>query len=97
MEFNHIDQISQFFLLGPSLSCVGTKPQLRAEHTFCKSKSALRVGVKTMMHCCPIYLVMMRYPLVDIPPEVPSLADEVVEQNARNHTGRVQEDVRQLP
>ena len=48
-----------------------------------------------MMHCCPIYLVMMRYPLVDIPPEVPSLADEVVEQNALS-TGQVREDVKQL-
>ena len=36
---------------------------------------------------------MVRYQRVGIPPGVPSLVDEVVEQNARNHTGRVQEDV----
>ena len=70
---------------------------MRAKHTFCKSRSALRVGVKTMLRCHLVDSVMMGYKRVGIPPRVPSLADEVVEQNARNHTGRVQEDVRQLP
>ena len=40
--------------------------------------------------------VMMRYQRIGIPPGVPSLTDEVVKQNGRNHTGRVQEAVRQL-
>ena len=50
-----------------------------------------------MLRCPPVESVMMRYQQVNIPPRVPSLAEEVVEQNARNHTGRVQEDVRQFP
>ena len=49
-----------------------------------------------MLRCHLVDSVMMGYQRVGIPPRVPSLADEVVEQNARNHTGRVQEDVRQL-
>ena len=50
-----------------------------------------------MMRCHPIDSVMMHCSPVDIPPEVLSLVDEVVERNARNHTGRVQEDEQQLP
>ena len=76
---------------------VWCKPWLRAEHTFYKSRSALRVGVKTMICCRLNDSVMMRYPLVSIPPGVPSLADEVVNRSARYCTGRVQEDVKQLP
>ena len=49
-----------------------------------------------MMHCRPVGLAMMGYSPADIPPEVLSLADEVDERNARNHTGRVQEDEQQL-
>ena len=45
--------------------------------------------------CRPVDSVMMCYPRVGIPSGVPSLADEVVKQNARNNTGRMQEDVRQ--
>ena len=50
-----------------------------------------------MLHCCPDDSVMMRYQRVGIPPGVPSLVDEVVDLNARNHKGQVQEDVSQLP
>ena len=73
------------------------KPQIKAEHTFCKSRSAQRVGVRMMLRCHLDDPVMMRYQRVGIPPRVPSLTDEAVEQNACNHTGQVQEDVRQLP
>ena len=49
------------------------------------------------MRCRLIDLVMMRCLPVDFPPEVLSLVDEVVERNARNLMGRVQEDGQQLP
>ena len=47
-----------------------------------------------MLCCCTDDSVMMRYQRVNIPPEVPSLADEVVQQNRLNQMGQVQEDVR---
>ena len=50
-----------------------------------------------MLCCCPDDSMMMCYQQVGIPPGVLSLADEVIEQNAHYHTGRVQDDVRQLP
>ena len=75
----------------------GAKPQLRAERTFCKSRLALRAGVKTKMRCRLVDSVMMHCPPVGIPRGARSLADEVVELDARNHMGRVQEDVKQLP
>ena len=50
-----------------------------------------------MLRCCPDDSVMMRYQRVGIPPGVPSLADELVEPNVRNHKSRGQEDVSQLP
>ena len=70
---------------------------VHTEHNFCKSRSALQVGVKMVLCCHLLDLVMMHYQWVGIPPGLPSLEDEVVEQNAHNHMGRVQEDVRQLP
>ena len=56
---------------------------------------ALRAGM--MMRCSRIDQVMMHGSPVGIPPEVSSLADEVVELDSRNHMGRVLEDVKQLP
>ena len=61
-------------------------PQSRAEHTVCRSILALRVGMKTMMLCRPVGSAMMHFLPADIPPRVPSLADEVDERYAHPHT-----------
>ena len=46
---------------------------------------ALRARMKTMMDCHRIDQAMMRCLPVDIPPVVPSLADEVDGPGARSH------------
>ena len=49
----------------------------------------LRVGLEMVMRCHRVEPVMMRYSPVGIPPEVSSLADEVVVQVARFHTSNI--------
>ena len=51
----------------------------------CRLMLALRAGRKTMMRYCRIDQAMMRCLPVDIPPGVPSLANEVDELGARFH------------
>ena len=64
----------------------GVTAHRRAAHLICRSRLALRAGLKMMMRCHRVEPVMMRWSPVGIPLEVSSLADEVALRVARLHT-----------
>ena len=59
------------------------RPQKGVGHTFSMSKCALGAGKGMMMHCHHLDWTMMHCRQVDVPPIVPSLADEEVTEQVK--------------